>query len=239
MQGQAGRRPTAVDHLGAAIVSGELLPGTVLTREQLRTQFDLPDDLVHEACRVIDALGLIETRHGGHSCVLPRERWNLLHPAVIVWRAGAPDAGAQLRDLLQLRSGIEPLAARLAAGRLNQSQLSTLERLCDELDTAAAQRDTAEFARVDEQFHRIILGNCGNEIVARFESIVAGTMHTMQFTSLSVTAESTPRALELHRRLLTALHDGQGPHPELARRRAERIAGDLLVAVHAEMGWEI
>lgn len=221
-----------LDHLGAAIVGGEYGEGSVLDLDAVAQRLDVSRSVLREALRVLASLGLIEARHKVGTRVLPRSEWDLLHPSVISWRAAGPEGDTQLRELLALRRGVEPLAAGLAAGRLDDTLLATMAGALADLESAAADRDRARFLRADEVFHATILLNCGNELLSRFERVVVAALRARQREPRAVVTEWTPASLGLHRRLLAALRSvGEGS-------RAERLARQLVEMATTEMGWE-
>src|SRR5258708_21024445 len=138
MQRRGDLHARVVDDLGEAIIAGRLTEGTVIDLSAVEQRLGVSRSVVREALRVLANLGLVEARHKVGTRVLPRSQWNLLHPQVITWRAGAADGDAQLRDLLQLRLAVEPLAARLAARHLHPAGLAILHPPC--ADLAAAPR---------------------------------------------------------------------------------------------------
>src|SRR5258706_6505301 len=125
MQRRGDLHARVVDDLGEAIIAGRLTDGTVIGLSVVEQRLGVSRTVVREAVRFLASLGLVEARHKVGTRVLPRSQWNLLDPQVITWRVGAADGDAQLRDLLQLRLVVEPLAARLAAGHLDPAGLAT------------------------------------------------------------------------------------------------------------------
>jgi DNA-binding FadR family transcriptional regulator len=237
MQRRGDLHARVVDDLGEAIIAGRLTEGAIIDLSLVEQRLGVSRSVVREALRVMANLGLVEARHKVGTRVLPRSQWNLLHPQVITWRAGAADGDAQLRDLLQLRLAVEPLAARLAAGHLDPAELETLQHACNELNAAARSRDRERFLSADELFHATILSNCGNEIVARFQLVIRAALQARQHESRSMVTEQTPRSLALHRRLARALQGTAGSDAGLAGGRAERIARELVDLATAELGF--
>ncbi len=226
-----------LDDLGPAILGGTYAEGAVLDLDAVQDRLGVSRSVVREAVRVLASLGLVAARHKVGTRVLPRPEWDLLHPMVISWRANTSDGDRQLRDLLRLRLGVEPLAARLAAGRLDMAALETMRQACTDLEAAAERRDRTEFLRADEIFHATILTHSGNELVSRFERVVVAALRARQHESRSVVTEWTPPSLTLHRRLLRALRSATDT-PATAGMRAERIARQLVEMATTEMGWE-
>ena len=92
-----------------AIVSGELLPGTVLRQEQLSERFAVSRTPVREALRRLAALGLVsfEPNRGVRVRTLSPE---------------------ELREAFLVRAELESLATELAAPRMTETDLDALER---------------------------------------------------------------------------------------------------------------
>jgi DNA-binding FadR family transcriptional regulator len=228
-----------VDDLGLAIVSGRLRPGDLVDPVEVGQRLGVSRSVIREAFRVLGSLDLIAARHKTGTRVLPRSEWNLLDPSVIRWRTETAESDQQLRELLQLRASIEPLAARLSAGRLDAGELETLERACDALELAARTKDRAAFLRADELFHATILENCGNEILARFSQVVLAALRARQHESRATVTEQTPPSLALHRRLFRALASAVDGDANTAGRRAERVARELVELATIELGLEV
>ena len=84
--GQA-RHAQVVHALGAAIVRGELGPGSpVPTEDELVSRFEVGRSALREGVKVLAGKGLLESRTSAGTRVRPRESWNLLDPDVLRWR---------------------------------------------------------------------------------------------------------------------------------------------------------
>ena len=105
-----------VDELGRAIVDGRHEPGSRMLTVELAQERGVSRSAAREAVRVLESFGLVWVRRKSGVEVRPRADWNVYAPEVIAWRLAGPGRAEQLRELSQLRSVIEPLAAHLAAG---------------------------------------------------------------------------------------------------------------------------
>ena len=238
MQRRGDLHTRVVNELGTAIVDGHLAEGEIIDLDKIEKELDVSRSVTREALRVLSSLGMIEARHKVGTRVLPRAGWNLLDPQVIAWRSEGKDSDLQLHDLLQLRSGIEPLAARLAVGRLDAAALRTLRESCDEMEAAARTVDRRAFLRADEVFHSTLLIGCGNELVARLGQVVVAALEARQHESRTAITELTPPSLVLHRKLLLALERADGGKAGQAAAQAERIARELVDLASVELGFE-
>ncbi|MCY7411658.1 MAG: GntR family transcriptional regulator [Salinibacterium sp.] len=76
-----------VDVLGLRILSGELLPGSVVDPEALSAEFGVSRTVVREAIKVLAAKGLMDARPRTGTRITERSRWRLLDTDVMNWRA--------------------------------------------------------------------------------------------------------------------------------------------------------
>lgn len=61
-----------------------------------------------------------------HRARADRHGWNLFDPRIVGWRLGGQGRDEQLRSLGELRRGVEPVAAALAAVRATPEQCGAL-----------------------------------------------------------------------------------------------------------------
>src|SRR6478752_7553566 len=127
--GEAGPQQlhdSVVRRWGWDIVSGALAPGTRIAADEAASQLGVSRSVVREAVRVLDSMGLITVRRRVGITVLEPEHWNPFDPNIIRWRLAGPDRLDHLQSLSELRSAIEPLAARLAAQHATPEQCGPL-----------------------------------------------------------------------------------------------------------------
>src|SRR5664279_5218512 len=103
---------SVVQRWGWDIVSGALPPGTRIVADAAAVQLGVSRTVVREAVRVLESMGLITVRRRVGITVLPAGHWNPFDPNIIRWRLAGPDRLGQLQSLSELRSAVEPLAAR-------------------------------------------------------------------------------------------------------------------------------
>lgn len=185
-KGSGRRLRGAIAHyLGSAIVSGQIAPGETLTGEVANAEaLDVSRSAYREAVQVLTAKGLVESRPKAGTRVLPRSQWNILDPAVLGWAfSGEPDIHF-VRDLFELRSIVEPAAARLAAERRDKDQVKAMR------DALAAMRRhtlaTEAGRAADRDFHDAILAATqNNALIALSASIGAAVNWTTLFKQRS------------------------------------------------------
>src|SRR5882757_5190650 len=124
--GQA-RHAQVVHALGAAIVRGELGPGSpVPTEHELVSRLEVGRSALREGVKVLAGKGLLESRTSAGTRVRPREAWNLLDPDVLTGRFAPNPRAEDIESLAGLRVALEPGAARLAAESATAEQRSAV-----------------------------------------------------------------------------------------------------------------
>lgn len=162
-----------VDYLGMSVSAGELASGSVIRIEELEERYGVSRSVVREALRVLASMGMVASRRRVGVQILPASEWNLYDPQVIRWRLASSGRIAQLRSLTELRTAIEPEAARLAAVRAPLTSASDLMGLAGKLWAAGQAGDVEGFLVLDIQFHRLILSSSGNEMFGKLNTLVA------------------------------------------------------------------
>lgn len=203
-------------YLGVRIVSGDYRPGDVLPSETGGSEaLRVSRGAYREAIRTLAAKGLVDSRPRTGTTVLPRQKWNLLDPDVLVWTfSGNPDM-AVVRSLFELRAMVEPCAAAIAAERRTKADI---RKMRDALSAMAryglgnAVGQAADFA-----FHDAILKATGNDYLVVLTSSI-GTAITMT-TQFKQRSRALPRdPIPSHRRVLDAIVAGDPAAAEAAMR---------------------
>jgi DNA-binding GntR family transcriptional regulator len=144
------RRPmaqTAYEMIKRAIIRCDLEPGQQVTEEQLAERFGLSRATVRPALKRLYQEQLVQT--------ITRQRYVI--PAITLKDA---------QDLFELRLLLEPIAARRAAGRVDQAQLTRLNELCC-AHYELGDRESAEaFLRANTEFHVTVARASGNALMA-------------------------------------------------------------------------
>jgi GntR family transcriptional regulator, galactonate operon transcriptional repressor len=211
-----------VEALGRQIGGGIYRPGAPMPVEAaLGEEFGVSRVVVREAVKALAAKGMVEVRPRTGTRVQPRERWNLLDPQVIAWRAGNFSAGGQdetfIADLMELRRIVEPPAVRLAAIRALPADLRALRAAF--LDMQAAVEMGGDYVTADLAFHGAILTACHNQFVQQLH----GALSEILKTSFSISSRDPLRpalSLRLHEDLLLGI---ERQDPEVASAAADRL----------------
>jgi DNA-binding FadR family transcriptional regulator len=209
----AARRPalhtSVLDALGRQVVSGELAAGTVLRIDQLDERYGVSRSVVREAVRVLDSMGLVEARKRLGVRVLPSSSWNVFDPLVIRWRLDGPGRERQLVSLGDLRRGVEPVAAELAAAQASPEQCGVLVGAVMQMAVHAKSGDLEAYLRADQLFHATLLAASGNEMLAALGGVVGEVLAGRTHHDL-MPSTPNPVAVRLHGDVAEAVQSGDG-----------------------------
>ena len=225
-----GLHARILDLLGLAICAGELASGSVFRTEELEERYGVSRSVVREAIRVLASMGMVASRRRVGVQVLPASEWNLYDPQVIRWRLASPARIAQLRSLTELRTAVEPEAARLAAVRAPLAGASELMGLAGKLWAAGQSDDAENFLVLDIEFHRLVLSISGNEMFAKLNTLVAEVLTGRTHYGL-MPRHPHNEALQLHVDVASAIQRGNADDAHEAMLRIMQRAFDEMSSI--------
>ena len=182
-------RDVVFNTLRQAIITGEFAPGERLMEIALANRLGVSRTPVREAIRKLELEGLV----------------------VMIPRKGAEVAKItekDLRDVLEVRSSLEELAAELAAERMNDEVKENLEKALKEFEEAIESDDNAAIADSDVDFHDVIFEATGN---ARLIQIINNLREQMYRYRLEYVKDTEYHTVLLneHRELAKAMVEGR------------------------------
>jgi DNA-binding FadR family transcriptional regulator len=208
--------------LGRSIVAGERPTGDVLRMDDLELEFGVSRSVMREVIRVLGSMNLVESRRSVGITVRDSLYWNPFDPEIIRWRLAGPDRVDQLRSLGELRAGIEPIAAQLAAARALPEHCGELTRAVIGMSVAAKAGDITAFLQHDVIFHRTLLIASGNVMFVGLSETVSEIL--VGRAEHHLMPEPPERdAIDLHVEVATAIQSGDGA---AARAAMEAILED-------------
>ncbi|POH66945.1 GntR family transcriptional regulator [Cryobacterium zongtaii] len=202
-----GLHARVVNALGQEIVDGTYAPGDILNLDRLSERFTVSRSVLREALRVLQSLGMVEPRQRVGTQVLPRQLWDLFSPQIIQWR-GQGDYFAQMREMLELRLGIEPVAARLSARLMTTEEREAVARAAAVMVQSDQAQDGRRYLEADVDFHTLILQGSGNAVMGHFASTVAALLRTREQEKRFTITEYTPPSAHRHNDLAEAIVAG-------------------------------
>lgn len=196
---RGGTVDRVVQGLRAGILSGRYAPGQRLIEADLTHDFNVSRGPLREAFRRLSAEGLLQI---------------------------VPNRGALVRQLsyreiveiFQVRSALEPLAARLAALAIDQGDnRRRFEAAIREIWDHAPRRDPG-YHQENQRFHLSIVAVCGNAQLADFSRQLQLPLVLLQLSGAKTPAMYLDSVLE-HREIATAILNGDGSTAEAATHR--------------------
>ncbi|MBU0584922.1 MAG: FCD domain-containing protein [Alphaproteobacteria bacterium] len=150
-----------VQQIESLILEGVLRVGDRLPGErELAKQFEVSRPILRDALKLLEARGLLVTRHGGGTHVADVIGQVFTQP-VMELISTHPKAA---RDYLEYRREIEGVAADYAARRATADDLALLDAIVARMKAAHGANDLAEEAAIDVEFHNAI-GECAHNII--------------------------------------------------------------------------
>lgn len=175
-----------VDALVEAAARGLILPGDRVVEAEVARELKISRVPVREAFRQLESKGIVVNT--------PYRGMRLMDVSV-----------ERLEKTLKVRLSLEALAAeevrQMAA--LDPSILEPLEKLVEEMRKATGREDNYALARLDTEFHRVLCGLSGNEVL-----LMAWTPVSLQLTiifGLSALQRAPGAIVAEHEELLEAL----------------------------------
>ena len=163
-------RDQTLEQLKNFIVSGELGPGGRLPSERaLSEALGVGRYSVREALKILEAVGLVESRPGDGTFLATRtgeQFGRILGMSLAAW-------GGAIIEILDAREMIEVEAARAAAERATEQDLLNLSHELERMRLGAQQMDIPEYLSADMEFHRRIAEASHNAIIWQFVSNLA------------------------------------------------------------------
>ena len=148
----------AFDAVHKAIVRCEIMPGTIITEQDLAEQLDVGRAATRAAVDRLSLIGLLQpVRRQGYQV--------------------KPITLRDLNDLFQLREIVEVASVKLAAGKVDSADLHRLDRLCTADYEPGNKESEALFLQSNSDFHLSIAAASGND---RLVGILKQTLVELQ-----------------------------------------------------------
>jgi DNA-binding GntR family transcriptional regulator len=178
--------------LRSRILTLEFKPGSRLVEEEICGMLEAGRTPVREALLRLEGEGLVSRDRG--------------------WVVQASDP-ANFRSIFETRMAIESYATRLASERATPEALDELERLVHEMEKAE-EMPRSEVNRLNQDFHKRIVGLSGNPIFAEMHERTQFRYWNLRLPVIFM-KDQLARSTEQHRAILKALKDR---NPEVAER---------------------
>jgi DNA-binding FadR family transcriptional regulator len=197
-----------IDQLRQSVASGEWPVGQRIPNETVLVEaLGVGRNTVREAVRALAHAGILEVRQGDGTYVRATSE---------VSGALRRLYGAELREVLEVRRGLEVEGARLAAARHTDADVAELRELLARRDACLDSGDIDDFARADADFHLAVVRSSHN---ATLTELYRGLVEAV--TASVATTHEAPVEIVDHGTLLDHIEAGDVD-------QAARTAGELL-----------
>lgn len=151
----------AVKAIEDMIVSGELVAGDRINESTLADRLNISRGPIREACRSLERAGLLVSR---------------TNRGMYVREVSLDEA----RDLYELRGAIAGLAGELIVKRAEDADIQQLERLVAQMQTAADAQNTADYYKLNLQFHDALVQSARNGALEDTYHKIVNQLHLLR-----------------------------------------------------------
>lgn len=153
LQNHRPLREIVYEELKRQILVGEIAPGTRMMEVELADVMGVSRTPVREAIRKLEKEGLvtIEPRKGAYASNISIK---------------------DMVDVLEVRQGLEAMAASIASGRITETQKEALLSVVEKYSVAVDSENIEEMIKYDEDFHSMIISISGNKTLMQVFSTV-------------------------------------------------------------------
>jgi GntR family transcriptional regulator, transcriptional repressor for pyruvate dehydrogenase complex len=192
----------AIEKIKEMIVSGALRPGERLPKEsELAAELGLSRNSLREAVRALSLIRILDVRQGDGTYVTSLDPQLLLEALSFVVDFHRDDT---VLEFLQVRRILEPAATAMAAVRIPEGELDTLE---GKLDALGPNPSVEELVASDLEFHRGIVQGSGNSVLCSLLDGLSGPTTRARVWRGLTQEDAVSRTLREHRAILQALRD--------------------------------
>lgn len=193
-----------------AIISGAITPGSTLREEHIARELKVSRTPVREALHKMAEEGFIDYQpHKGARLLVPTAEW--------------------VREIFQIREGLEGIAAREAAVKIRRSRLQFIRARFEELRPRVVAGDISD---VGGFVHKEVFAASGNKSLQRMMAVYLAQVQWFQSIAAHIPGREE-RAFWEHEAILSALEFGdQGWAENTARAHVRATLWDLLKSLN-------
>ncbi len=194
-----------LDHIRELIVEGVLPPGSKIPENELCARFGVSRTPMREALKVLAADGLV---------MLEQNRGAWVSKITV----------AELEEVFPVMGALEALSGELACQNITPAQLENVRHLHAEMVRHYESKELAEYFRVNQEIHEVILEAANNATLAAQYRSLAHRVRRARYIA-NMTDARWRRAVEEHEQILKALENREG----------EKLAGILKAHLHNKL----
>jgi len=166
------------------IIKGSFKPGNKILEGRIAEQMGISRTPVREAIRELAAEGFVT--------LSPNQ-------GVVVRSVSVEN----IREVLQIHSVLEGLAARLSCEVTNEEDLKELENYVNKMEKLVEKKDLLTYSEVDLKFHELIVNICRNKRLIQMRRNISDQAQRYRISSLSI-PRRLKESLKEHQKILEA-----------------------------------
>jgi DNA-binding FadR family transcriptional regulator len=208
-----------VSQLTGALFDGRVQPGEALGAEsELAAHFGVSRASVREAMRTLEANGIVEIGMGpkGGARIARGDPKRFAHALAVQLRL----VGVTPVEVLEVRVGVEWMAAQLAASNIRDDELDSLAAL---VEAAERERSPGRVGDLGRHFHMAVAEASHNRVLVATLTSIRDALRTHRPGA----PPEPKRTLAMHRAMLEALRN----------RDAQRAGEIMLEDVQRQRAW--
>ncbi|CEA06886.1 HTH-type transcriptional regulator LutR [Arthrobacter saudimassiliensis] len=152
------------------ILERDLKPGDALpTETELTAALGIGRNTLREALKVLQALGVVEIRHGFGMFVAPANFDALADGLTFRGRLSLRHEGKEALQLVDVRQALESGLIGEAMDLSSDEHLAEIEATVEQMEALAERGES--FTEVDERFHYQLFEPLGNELLSNLMSV--------------------------------------------------------------------
>jgi len=200
---------TTYARLKNKIISGKLLPGSIITEREIGVEYGISRTPIREILRKLISEGLINNDHSMGYMVR-----NI--------------SLEEIFDMFQCREAIEGMAARLACQKGDNQFFSAIKELKERLEKINIERNTQEGIIIGRKLHDLIIITANNTFLKEFYHKLRNINSlTRNITQKSVFIEK--KSKEAHLAIINSLGEKDGEKSEHYMREHLKVTCSTMV----------
>lgn len=216
------------DSLKDLIATSDMQPGDKLPTEMALCQMlGVGRGTVREAFRLMQSTGMVEIRPGRGAFIASKHE--VPTENVLEWFINNETL---VRNIVEVRVALEPLAARLMAERCSDENIEHLERIHKRFMQAAELDNVADMAKHDARFHAYIISKCGNPLIQALSQKIEEQIQ-MYCEKTFCVDNNMENAIGPHQAIFEAIRSRNAAESERTmREHLDRVYADLDTTLH-------
>ncbi|WP_417218306.1 FadR/GntR family transcriptional regulator [Arthrobacter sp.] len=189
--------------------AGDALP----TENVLTEELGVGRNTLREAIKVLQALGVVEIRHGFGMFVASNNLVALADSLTFRGRMSLRHKGHEAHELVEVRQALESGLIGSAIDALNEEQLQELDAIATAMEDRAARG--LGFVEIDQEFHRLLFSCLENELLSNLLGVFWQVYRSIHDAIETAGDDSNPVGLaetaKIHRDILDAVRSKDKP----------------------------